>query len=168
MDYAQHFHHADDVIEHLTPLVAGARNPLLEARYTGFLTIAAVTTYELAVKSIFISFAQSKHKVLGSFTESHFSRINGKIRLENLKNDYVRRFGEKYLVKFNRRLSETGQRYLRENQREIISSYNNLIVWRNDFAHEGRIRPNATFAEASRAYTDGKIVIKCLAESMKR
>lgn len=168
MNYAQHFQHADDVIAHLTPLVVGERNPLLESRYTGFLTVAAVTTYELAVKSIFISFAQSKHKVLGSFTESHFSRINGKIRLDTIKNDYVRRFGEKYLIKFNKKLGESRDRYLQENQREIVSSYNNLIVWRNDFAHEGSIRTNSTFAEAAQAYTDGKEVIRCLAESMTR
>lgn len=168
MDYAQHFQHADEIIEHLTPLVIGAKNPLLEAKYTGFLTVAAVTTYELAVKSIFISFAQSKHKVLGSFTESHFNRINGRIKIENIRNDYVRKFGDKYLKKFNNNLKKTGSLYLRNNQREITSSYDNLITWRNDFAHEGRIRAKSTFAEATRAYNDGKKVIECLAESMRR
>lgn len=168
MDYARHFQHADDIIEHLTPLVIGARNPLLEAKYTGFLTVAAVTTYELALKSIFISFAHSKHKVLGTFTESHFNRINGRIKIENIKNDYVRKFGDKYLIKFNKNLKKTGSLYLQNNQREISSSYDNLITWRNDFAHEGRIRTKSTFSEASRAYNDGKLVIQCLAESMKR
>ncbi|MEN5101993.1 HEPN domain-containing protein [Stenotrophomonas sp. TWI809] len=168
MDYARHFQHADEIIEHLTPLVTGAKNPLLEARYTGFLTVAAVTTYELAVKSIFISFAQSKHKVLGAFTESHFNRINGRIKIEAIRNDYVRKFGEKYLKKFNNNLKRTGTLYLQTNQREITSSYDNLITWRNDFAHEGRIRAKSTFAEAARAYNDGKKVIECLADSMRR
>ncbi|MGG6318637.1 HEPN domain-containing protein [Stenotrophomonas geniculata] len=168
MNYAQHFQHADDVIEHLTPLVAAERNPLLEARYTGFLTVAAVTTYELAIKNIFISFAQSKHKVPGSFTESHFNRINGKIKLRIVKDDYVLRFGKQYLDRFNRKLDECGRKYYIDNKLDIVSSYGNLVVWRNDFAHEGRIRANSTFLETAHAYTAGKEVIRCLAESMRR
>jgi len=168
MNYAQHFQHADDVIGHLTPVVAGERNPLLEARYTGFLTVAAVTTYELAIKNIFVSFAYSKHKVLGSYTESHFNKINGRIKLRVVKDEHVLRFGKKYLERFNRKLEESSKRYYAENKLDIVSSYGNLVVWRNDFAHEGRILANSTFLETARAYTAGKEVIRCLAETMRR
>lgn len=168
MNYAQHFQHADDVIEHLTPLVARERNPLLEARYTGFLAVAAVTTYELAIKSIFISFANSKHKVLGSFTESHFNRINGKIKLRIVKDEYVLRFGKQYLDRFNKKLDESRKIYYADKNMDIVSAYGNLVVWRNDFAHEGRIRANSTFLETAQSYNAGKEVIRCLAESMRR
>ena len=53
-------------------------------------------------------------------------------------------------------------------RRDIRSAYGNLITWRNDFAHEGRVNSTATYAEVVQSYEDGKEVIRCLAETMHR
>nr|VFK40809.1 MAG: hypothetical protein BECKSD772F_GA0070984_10748 [Candidatus Kentron sp. SD]VFK46531.1 MAG: hypothetical protein BECKSD772E_GA0070983_10758 [Candidatus Kentron sp. SD] len=42
------------------------------------------------------------------------------------------------------------------------------ITWRNDFAHEGKINTTATLNEVVSAYEDGKEIIHCLAETMRR
>ncbi|TXH84720.1 HEPN domain-containing protein [Thauera aminoaromatica] len=168
MAYANHFRHADDVIAHLNTVVPTITDPLLVAKYSGFAAVAAVTVYELAIKEIFCEFGRRKHKILGNFTESYFDRINGRITLKNIKDDYCLRFGDAYASKFKNRLDTAARRYLIAHRRDARSSYGNLIVWRNDFAHEGRTPATATYAEVVQSYEDGKLVIHTLASSMVR
>jgi hypothetical protein len=77
-------------------------------------------------------------------------------------------FGEKYLVKYKKILAANKKTYLSTNRRDFVNSYNNLITWRNDFAHEGRLTTTVTFDEVVQAYQDGKQLIHCLAVSMVR
>lgn len=168
MSYTANFQHADDIVAHLNTVIPTVKAPLLSAKYVGFVAVASVTVYEVAIKEIFIKFAKDKHKVLGAFTESHFNRINGKISIDVIKKDYIKRFGPKYLEKFEKKLNSTTKAYLLANGRDIKNSYSNLITWRNDFAHAGSINATATYAEVVQAYEDGKEVIRCLAETMVR
>lgn len=168
MSYQIHFKHADDIVAHLNTTVPGLRDPLLKAKYVGFVAIASVTVYEVAIKSIFIQFAKDKHKILGNFTEAHFNQINGRIRISTIKDDYVKKFGQKYVTKFEKILNKNVSTYLITNRRDIKNSYSNLITWRNDFAHEGTINTNSTYHEVVQAYEDGKEVIRSLAETMVR
>nr|WP_207787638.1 HEPN domain-containing protein [Candidatus Thiosymbion oneisti] len=141
-------------------------NPLLKAKYVGFVSVAAVTVYELAIKEILIEFARRKHQVFGHFMEAHLDRINGRIRLKTIKEEHISRFGAKYETRFQQRLDEKTEKYLRDNHRHIQNSYTNLILWRNNFSRTGKINTTATYAEAVRAYEDGKEVIHCLASCM--
>lgn len=168
MTYAQRFQHADDVVGHLNTVVPNLADPLLTAKYTGFVTIAAVTVYEMAIKDIFIEFAAKKHTVFGRYVESKFKRINGKIGLDIIRDDYVKGFGPTYVNRFKVALNRESDAYLRLNRRDIRSSYSNLIVWRNDFAHEGSVKAQTTYLEVVQAYEDGKQVIHTLAASMVR
>ena len=168
MAYQDTFQHADDVIAHLSGLIATVGDPLLSIKYVGFVSVAAVTVYEMAIKSIFIEFATKKHAVLESFTKNYFNQINGRIRPKHIKDDYVPMFGDKYLARYKKKLALNKDSYLQRNRRDFVNSYNNLITWRNDFAHEGRLSTTVTFAEVVQAYEDGKEVIHCLATSMVR
>jgi len=141
-------------------------DPLLKAKYVGFVAVAAVTVYELAIKEIFIEFARKRHRVFGDFTESYFERINGRIKLDEIKGEYIRRFGSEYKREFQSRLKERAEKYFQDNHRDIVISYENLIVWRNEFSHTGEINTTATYEEAVQAYEDGKEVIHCLASCM--
>src|ERR1700689_3219584 len=100
--YSDHFKSADDFLAHVQPIVTGIPDPLLASRYTGFIAVAGVTVYELAIKEIFCEFGESKHQVLGTFARSFFDKINGRIRYETLHREYVSRFGEKYVRKFKK------------------------------------------------------------------
>ena len=168
MTYSDHFIHADDVVAHLNGIVPAITNPLLTPKYVGFVSVAAVTVYELAVKDIFIEFAQKKHKLLGHFTESYFERINGRIKLDVIKRDYIGKFGSKYQTRFQKNIEKTSKVYFDLHHRDVRNSYANLITWRNDFAHEGKINSMTTYNEVIQAYEDGKQVIHCLANSMTR
>lgn len=168
MAYNDHFLHADEVISHLNGIVPTITDPLLIPKYVGFVSIVAVTVYELAIKDIFIEFARNKHKVLGHFTKVYFDRINGRIRLKTIKDEYIGKFGSRYQIRFQKKIQKRSKTYLSINHREITNSYANLITWRNEFAHEGMINSTTTYGEVIQAYGDGKEVIHCLAESMTR
>ncbi len=168
MAYFDHFAQADDIISHLNTIVPTVSNPLLVPKYVGFVSVSAVTVYELAIKEIFIEFARKKHNVFGHFTESFFDRINGRIKLRIVKKDYVGKFGIKYKKRFQRKIEQKSKEYFQLNHRDIQNSYANLITWRNEFAHEGIINTTTTYNEVTQAYEDGKEIIHCLAASMKR
>jgi hypothetical protein len=162
------FSHADAIVSNLNSLVSPALNPLIAAQYAGFVTVAAVCVYEMAVKEIFMNFADLKHPILGSMTRETFERINGRVIYKTIKDEYVPKFGSKYSTKFAAQISRNSKNFLRLNGRDIISAYNNIITWRNEFVHAGQIPATATYAEVVRSYEDGKEVIKCLNEAMHR
>ena len=168
MPYIDHFRHADDIIAHLDTVVPALRDPLLRTKYAGFVTVAAVTVYELAIKEIFCEFGRKKHKVLGAFSESYFKKINGRVTLDDIRKEYCQRYGDAYVTKFKARLEATSRLYLTAHRRDVKSSYSNLIVWRNAFAHEGTVPATVTYSEVVQAYQDGKEVIHSLAASMVR
>lgn len=168
MAYSANFQHADDIVANLNTFVPALPDPLLKVKYIGFVAVASVTVYEMAIKSIFIDFANKKHKVLGNFAESIFDRINGRIKITEIRDVYIIRFGEIYQKRFDKKVEQCTENYLRTQGRDVKSSYTNVINWRNDFAHEGRINTNATYADVVQAYQDGKEIIRCLAEAMVR
>lgn len=168
MTYLDHFQLADDYIVHLDTVMDSIADPFIKSRYTGFLAVSAVTVYELAIKTIFVEFAEKKHKVLGNFTNAYFERINGRIRTRDLKNKYIVKFGDKYLKKFNIKLEKKERDVLRREGSSVKASYGNIITWRNKFAHEGKIPSTPTYEEVRKSYMTGKHVIECLAESMNR
>lgn len=168
MSYHSHFQLADDLISHFDTVVAGVADPFISSRYVGFVAVAGITVYELAIKEIFFDFSEKKHKVFGHFARVHFERINGRIRTRELKREHVRRFGEKYVRRFSANVESAERNRLRVHGESILSGYNNLIEWRNQFAHEGRIPATVAYSEVTNSYRIGKEVIECLAKSMTR
>ena len=168
MSYVDHFLLADDYITHIDPTISTISNPFIVSRYTGFLSVSAVTVYELAIKTIFVDFASKKHNVFGSFTYSHFDRINGQIMLGLLRKKHIGAFGDKYLKRFDKILEKKENDILSSQGISVKHSYNNIIQWRHDFAHEGKAPSTATYDEVKNSYYAGKYLIECLNDAMKR
>lgn len=166
MSYTSHFLHADEIIAHLNTIIPTITDDLLKAKYVGFVAVASATVYEVAIKDIFISFAKSEHNILGNLMASKFERINGKIDIETIKNDYIKPLGADYLDRFKVNLELSNNAFLQINRRDFKSSYKNLILTRHQFAHVGQLLGNSTYPEIVQAYEDGKEVIKCLSETM--
>ena len=168
MSYERNFSMADQVVLHLGTVVDQIQDPLLASKYVGFVAISAVTVYELAIKDIFISFCEKKHNVFGAFARSHFGRINGRIASKYITSEYLPRFGEKYKKRFCKKRDMLEKQFLRSDRVSILSSYNNVVNLRNQFAHEGVIPSTMTFEEMTRSYKFGKHIIHCLASTMIR
>ena len=157
------FKHADDVAAHLGSVI-GDFDPVIASKYVGLLSVAAVAVFEVAIKEIFITFAIRKHPILAVFTEKQFHRINGKISLDSIRDEYLPRFGDVYLKAFKTNLESKRTTYFKSHRRDICESYKNIIAWRNSFAHTGA--QQETFGDVLIAYQDGKEIIQCLAEAM--
>jgi len=168
MNYERHFVIADDMINHLDSVINDISDPFISSRYIGFIAVSAVTVFELALKEIFIDFATKKNNVFGTYAKSHFDRINGRIKYQIIHDDYIKKFGIKYSKRYKKKMQILEQKILREEGKSIINSYNNLVVWRNDFAHEGNVPNTVTFDEVVSSYYLGKQLIKCVAETMTR
>lgn len=168
MPYSDHFKLTDDLIQHLDPVLAGLNDAFIESRYTGFLAVSSVTVLELAMKTIFWDCADAKHKVLATFCGQYFDRINGRIGLKTIREDYVAKFGSKYEARFGMALEKLEHYELKTNGVSIKASYGNLLTWRNEFAHEGNVPTNASYPEVKRAFGCGKQVMNCLASCMRR
>ncbi len=106
--------------------------------------------------------------MFGVFVNSYFYHLNGRIKLSNIKEDYLPKFGDVYVRRFTKNLELAEKTSLRNTGKSIISSYGNILQWRHQFAHEGIIPSTVTYTEAVDSYQLGKEVIRILAESMKR
>ncbi len=166
MSYQNRFVATDNLIAHLNPLVNAITDTAIKSNYAGFLAVNAVTVYELAIKDIFFDFAQKKNIVFGSFIEKHFSNINGRIKIDDLKGQHIKPFGIKYLDKFEAKLKIREKKIFDESRNNVRSNYSNLIICRHKYVHGGS--PTLTFQEVLDSYQIGKDVIHSLYEAMQR
>lgn len=168
MHYTDRFALVENYLAHVDLVMATIADPFVEGRYTGFIATSAVTAYELSIKDIFYAFADKKHVVLGEVTRSRFARLNGRIKLDELKKDHVKMFGEKYLDRFKKNLEEIEESYIASHGKSPAAAYNNVIVWRNQFVHDGTLPNTTNYAEIKEEYNTGKQVIHCLYKAMTR
>ena len=164
-----HFTPVDDLVAHFkTAIASTGATAQVQQRYGGFVAFSAVTAYELTLRSILCDFALRKHNVFGAYVQAHLERINGRIRLNEIKDTHVAAFGERYKKRFQRLLQEADAAELASTRRSMFSSYSNIIIWRHGLAHQGVLPPTATFAEVESAYFLGKKVYECLEKAMTR
>jgi hypothetical protein len=166
MAYQDRFAATDNLIAHLSPIVSTLSDPAIVSNYAGFLSVSAVTVYELAIKDIFTEFATKKNIAFGNFIESHFANINGRIRLEHLKGQHIKSFGEKYLDKFEKKLKTREQFVFTTSRKNVRSDYSNLVLCRHEYVHAGN--PTLSFQEVLDYYQTGKEIIHSLHEAMQR
>jgi hypothetical protein len=168
MSYRDRFVLVDGFLSHVDTLMGGIQDPLIRNNYLGFIVTAAVTAYELSIKDIFIEFSARKHLVLGTVVSNRFEKMNGRISLNDLRNDHVKMFGDKYVIKFNAKLNEAENISLRNGNGSPKASYGNVLVWRNNFVHKGDSAATTNYEELKKSYERGKGVIDCLAAAMRR
>lgn len=168
MAYHDHFKIADDFIAHLDTALVPVADPFIRSRYVGLVSVSAVTVFKLAVKEIFCTFGEKKHKVLGNFVNKYFEKLNGQIGRDRIEKKYLAYFGDKYAKRFGALVDNAEFACLKTDHVSIKASYSNLLTWRNGFAHEGIIPAHATYDEVKKSYVYGRRLIDCLAEAMKR
>lgn len=156
----------DALIANLTPYLSTITDAAVLASYAGFLSVSSVTVFELAIKDIFENFATKKNIVFGHFLEKHLSRLNGRIKLDDLRSNQIKSFGTKYLQKFDRGLNYKEAVFLVSHRLSLKSCYGNLITCRHEFVHQGN--PTLTILEVINNYSLGKEVIHALFDSMRR
>ncbi|QGX99932.1 hypothetical protein EI983_17320 [Roseovarius faecimaris] len=168
MPFEDRFNLADDYLEHVDGVITGLPDDFIRSRYLGFLAISAVTAYELAIKDIIYRFSDQKHRALGELARSRFERLNGQIKLSDIRKRHIFSFGKKYCDRFDRELKSAEEAALSSRQGSVKSSYGNLIIWRHNFVHEGVWPNTATYGDLKTAYEHGKELIRCIDRAMRR
>jgi len=166
MPYTDRFRATDSLITHLKTVIVTITDEEIKANYAGFLSVSAITVYELAIKDIFSEFALKKNKVFGTVIERYFKRLQGRIGLDDLKGNHIKLFGDKYLRKFNNKLTIKENRIFATSRISISAEYGNLINCRHKYVHTGS--PTLTINEVMEDFQSGKEIIHCLNEAMKR
>ena len=160
--YQDKFNFAEDIIVHLDELVDNDPDDYIKSRYVGILVFTGVTAYELALKDIIISFSKNKNVVLGNFIETKINNNTFRLRKDDIRGDYLKPFGLVYDNKFKNLSARYESVINTKLKASMFEAYNNMISWRNDFAHDGLPPPNATYEEARAAYFIGKYLIRCV------
>lgn len=168
MSFEDRFTLADDYLTHVDGVILGLPDDFIRSRYLGFLAISAVTAYELAIKDIIYRFSDQKHRALGELARSRFDRLNGQIKLSDLRKRHIVSFGQKYCDRFDRELQSVERASQAARTGSVRSSYGNLITWRHNFVHEGVWPNTATYGDLRSAYDHGKELIRCIDRAMRR
>lgn len=168
MPFEDRFTLADDYLTHVDAVITNLPDDFIRSRYLGFLAISAVTAYELAIKDIIYRFSDQKHRALGELARSRFDRLNGQIKLSDLRKRHIVSFGQKYRDRFNRELKGAEDASFAARTGSVESSYGNLITWRHSFVHEGTWPNTATYGDLRTAYDHGKELIRCIDRAMQR
>lgn len=163
MAYTDHFRLVDDVTIHFDDAVL-AVDAFIQSRYVGFYSVAAAAVVELALKEIIISFATANNPLFGGYVESKYEQINGRIKLDHIRDDHLDPFGDRYKRRFKRLLDRVERIELRRRKFSVKSSYTNLLNCRHEFAHGGSIPSHSTYVEVKKGFDAGKIVLACLAK----
>lgn len=166
MPFRAHFYLADDVFSHLNTYFLTINDPFLKSRYTGFAAITSVTAYEVTFKNILLGFARQKNEIFYNYISSHIQNFNSKIKIDDLKKNYLRKFGDSYATKFSDLLQEKEDLHLSTYRTSLKNVYFNIIEWRHQFAHDGTLPHFVTYNEVIASYEQGKSVIECFYNSL--
>ena len=142
----------------------GIATDSFRADLAGFLAVAYAAAFEESVKEIFISFARLQHEILHKMVQKKFDRINGKIKIDVIKNEYLLPFGEQFKDSFSSELQREETEVLRTQGQSITSCYTNIIDWRHAFAHA--LERQTTLEGVQASYTVAKKVIQILHTSL--
>ena len=141
----------DSVALYLFTLAAAESDGLKRQKLTGFLVLSGVTAVEVRLKTFLEEFAASHNPIFAVYVRATLEKTNAKVRLNDLY-DYATRFGEDVRDNLKERLKRVDELALRRANTSVKASYENLLTWRNNFAHEGSV--TCTFEEA-------RLAIRC-------
>ena len=157
------FADSDDIIKTLQKLLNGA-SAGDKAKFVGFVSVCAVTKYELGIKKIINGYADSKHVEFGIFVSKYLSRLNGRINLGDLRGLLKDYFDAQCIKKFDIELEKIEKNILQKKKLSVGASYKNLILCRHNYVHSDIL--TLSFQESIQDYNLGKYVIKALSRAM--
>lgn len=141
-------------IETFVPL--DNRNVQFRANLAGLLVVAMAAAYETCVKETLVSYASRHHSKFAIFAQNQFSKLSSKIRINHLygyasvcDTGVHQKFGQILVARKQKLKTKIGQ--------DFTKSYDQILEWRHNFAHEGI--KNTTVEEALATHTLAKRVL---------
>ena len=135
------------------------------ADLAGLLTVSIASTYENCVKDILQNYAFRHHENFGIFTINNFEKLNSKISINDL-NRYSKVFNSSVHEKFKLELAKTKSRIRDNTGKNIETIYEQILIWRHDFAHAGK--RNTTIEEALNHHRFAKHILLSFSHAFDR
>jgi len=104
--------------------------------------------------------------VFGSFVKTTYSRLNGRIKYQEIKDNMVKAYGDKYLRRFVTKMEAKTRFVFMTEHVDLVQTYDTLVLGRHTFVHSGNL--TMTLPEAIRYYSIGKKLVEVLDETMRR
>lgn len=117
---------------------------LRKQKLCGFLVLTATTAIEVHMKEILEDFASQRHQLFATYVSTTLAKTNAKVRKDDLL-ELASRFGDSKKLWLKSKLKRAQNLGMRRNI-SISDRHDNLLTWRNSFAHEGIVP--CTFDEA--------------------
>jgi hypothetical protein len=141
--------------------------------FAGMFSVTIAATYEGIVKETMISYAAKFHDKYKDHIKKEYDRINSKISIHDLKS-YSVRFGlteytgigvKKNQTIFHKKLDEIKIIVERRFRKDLITSYENLFIWRHSYAHERSC--TATLRDVYEAHRVAQYVIRSFVKAFE-
>lgn len=157
MPYSQ----VDMLIQKLDPLVSsGSVDPFLESHFAALVAVVGTAAFERRIKQVLIEFCHNQNVKFGLYVENTLRRIKGRISIQDLKGEYLGKFGKPFVDKFIEELEKLKENALVKSQPNPSESYDSLINARHKFVHENMLLLN--YKEAKEFFLLGIEIIYAL------
>lgn len=163
-DLDVHFNRIEELVTEMQRFVPSGAVGVAQFRadLAGLLVVSVAASYESCVKETLLTFASGHHAAFGNFTFNNYKRLNSRIRVNDLRR-YARTFDDGVRSRFEILLDQRKQKIDARIGKDIKSSYEQILNWRNAFAHAG-IR-NTTIEEAISTHRLAKRVLYAFDEA---
>ena len=122
MTYTDKFLPTDELINEINTLKPHISQVALP-KFTGAISVSAVTSYELAIKEILIDYAHSKHNLFGCFVQNYLSRLNGRIEISDLKKE-IKKIDNALAANWEEKITEVERVRINLDYDECINDFN--------------------------------------------
>ncbi|MCA3563168.1 MAG: hypothetical protein IOC90_10630 [Methylocystis sp.] len=134
--------------------------------YVGTLSVVACAAFEKIVCDALVTFSKRKHHSFGNLMERQLDNFNARLKINQLQDDYLKKFGDRYQSNFKKYLEYEEKIYLKMNRNSLKAAYGNIIQCRHSFAHENVIPNNSSFSEMEESIPSGKIVMSVFVRAL--
>src|SRR3546814_2886955 len=80
--------------------------------------------------------AERTHPTFSSYFASRHEQVNGRVKISQINEDCLKRFGGAFHKRFNSLLTRVDRYYIKQKGFSIVSSYGSLITCRHEFRSE--------------------------------
>lgn len=145
-------------------VVGKATDPWVKSRFAGLIAVAATTEFELSVKATFISFCRTTNPLFGDFVQNKFKNLRGRIKVDGIKDEFLRHLGPEYSRCFQASLDVIVRNAKDRNDPDPVENYNILIENRHLFVHQGDLI--LSLENVCDYYRNGLLVMEALRDSL--
>lgn len=155
----------EETIRYLERLHEDEKDPVKAVRLAGFLVLTVISALEVDVRDTCTETGGRFHSQFGTYVSASLSKTNARVSVKEL-GQLIGRFSEVSQMTFQRRLDVLKRRCQRWPRSSLHAQYENLLTWRNSFAHTGTV--SATFDEVMQAARYAGLITRVFRDELRR